>query len=47
LRIPDQVRADEFIRDLSGYERSGRVPNLILMSLGDDHTNGFTPRRVR
>ncbi|MBV9278049.1 MAG: YncE family protein, partial [Candidatus Eremiobacteraeota bacterium] len=41
LRIPDQARVDEFIRDLSRYERTGRVPNLILMSLGDDHTAGF------
>ncbi|MBV9149856.1 MAG: PD40 domain-containing protein [Candidatus Eremiobacteraeota bacterium] len=40
-RIPDQARVDEFIRDLGEYERAGRVPNLILMSLGDDHTAGF------
>jgi len=42
-RIPDQVRADEFIRDITAYERAGRVPNLIMMSLGDDHTSGFDP----
>lgn len=44
LRIPDQLRADEFTADLSRYERAGRVPNLVLMLLGDDHTSGFDPK---
>jgi DNA-binding beta-propeller fold protein YncE len=41
VRVPDQVRIDEFGRDFATFERSGHLPNLILMSLGDDLTAGL------
>lgn len=40
LRIPDQIRASEFIKELNGFERSGNLPNLMLIALGNDHTAG-------
>ena len=43
LRIPDQVRASEFINELHGFERVGTLPNLVLMALGNDHNAGNDP----
>jgi Phosphoesterase family/Lactonase, 7-bladed beta-propeller len=43
LRIPDQVRASAFIDDLHRFERSGSLPNLMLVALGNDHTAGTDP----
>lgn len=42
-RISDQARADAFLEDLRRFERSGTMPNLMLMLLGNDHTAGTTP----
>lgn len=41
--VPDYRKADIFVRDLNRAERSGKWPNLILMSLADDHTSGTAP----
>ena len=43
LRISDQARADEFIRELRRFERSGKLPSFVLMQLGNDHTAGSFP----
>ena len=43
LRISDQARADEFIRELRRFERSGSLPSFVLMQLGNDHTAGSFP----
>ncbi|MHB2017506.1 MAG: alkaline phosphatase family protein [Candidatus Xenobia bacterium] len=43
LKLPDQLRADVFIRDLEQAEQTGDWPNLMVMSLPDDHTGGTTP----
>ncbi len=48
LRIPDQIRAEVFLRHFAGWvgERAaGRdtMPNYITMRLGDDHTAGTVP----
>ena len=40
-RVPDQVRLAEFLREFHQFERTGDLPNLILMELGVDHTSGF------
>ncbi len=40
LRISDQARADEFLREFRGFQRTGQLPSLILMQLGNDHTAG-------
>jgi hypothetical protein len=43
--IPDQYRADIFLREFSRYVKGNNLPNLILMTLGDDHTSG-TSRNI-
>jgi YVTN family beta-propeller protein len=49
LDIPDQQRADEWIRSLAGWVRQGEMPALQILRLPNDHTKGatadaFTPR---
>jgi hypothetical protein len=39
-KIPDQYRADLFLKDLQGYEKTGDLPNLNMLWLSSDHTNG-------
>jgi hypothetical protein len=41
--IPDQIRAEEFLRELAGREKSGKMPNLSVITLDEDHTNGTSP----
>jgi YVTN family beta-propeller protein len=43
LRIPDQYRASEFIKELKGYEQKNNFPNFIIMELPNDHTSGTSP----
>jgi hypothetical protein len=40
LNVPDQVRADFFIRELGEFEAKGEWPSLILICLPNDHTSG-------
>ena len=40
LDVPDQYRADIFIRDLHAYEAKGTLPQLIFICLPNDHTTG-------
>ena len=40
LEVPDQFRADYFIRDLKRFEAAGSLPGLIWICLPDDHTSG-------
>ena len=49
LQIPDQHRADLWLRSLEGWERSGQMPALQILYLPNDHTAGarageLTPR---
>jgi YVTN family beta-propeller protein len=46
----DPQNVDVFLRDLDGYERNfesanaeERLPNFVVMSLGEDHTRGTRP----
>lgn len=41
--VPDYKKVDVFIGALAEAERTGKWPNLILMSLTDDHTSGTRP----
>ena len=41
--IPDQIRADEFLSELAGFEKSGKLANLTVLTLNEDHTNGTRP----
>lgn len=42
LDIPDQYRADYYIQKFQAQEAAGKVPNLTIIWLPDDHTNGTT-----
>ena len=42
LGIPDQYRADYYIPLLQAQDAAGKVPNLTIIWLPDDHTNGTT-----
>ncbi|MEO8592147.1 MAG: hypothetical protein ABI759_02395 [Candidatus Solibacter sp.] len=42
LEVPDVVRARIFERHLQEWEAAGKMPNLVLMHLPSDHTNGTT-----
>lgn len=51
LAIPDQHRADVFLREFAAYEKSGNLPNFMTLYLPNDHTNGAgkdspTPRAM-
>ncbi len=41
--IPDQIRAEEFLRELGEREKSAEMPNVVVMTLACDHTNGANP----
>ncbi|NIA31889.1 MAG: beta-propeller fold lactonase family protein, partial [Actinobacteria bacterium] len=51
LDYPDVLRAKEFIRELHRFEKTGDLPNLMIMRLPNDHTYGtrtgkHTPRSM-
>lgn len=39
----DTDRADIFIREFKEFERTGTMPRFMVMSLGENHTNGTKP----
>lgn len=41
----DMDRVDGFISDLQQAEETGELPRFMIMSLGEDHTQGTTPGR--
>jgi hypothetical protein len=41
--IPDVIRAQIFLRDVAQWERDGSMPNMVLLQLPSNHTNGTTP----
>jgi DNA-binding beta-propeller fold protein YncE len=43
LAVPDVVRAQIFMKYLKGWEKSGAMPNLVMMQLPSDHTAGTRP----
>ncbi len=47
LKIPDQIRADIFLRHLDGWiadKKAGKdtMPNFVMLRIPNDHTNGTT-----
>ena len=42
LNIPDQIRADIFIKALHEYEAQGSLPEFIILYLPNDHTSGYS-----
>jgi YVTN family beta-propeller protein len=48
LRIPDQIRAEIFMKHLNGWVKdreAGKdtMPNFVMLRMGNDHTAGTTP----
>jgi DNA-binding beta-propeller fold protein YncE len=47
LMYPDQLRADEFLREFRGYVQAGAggngLPGLVIVQLPNDHTQGTWP----
>jgi YVTN family beta-propeller protein len=43
LMIPDQIRAEEYLREFGEHEKSGVLPNLNIITLNNDHTAGKRP----
>jgi YVTN family beta-propeller protein len=41
--MTDQIRADAFLRALGEFEQAGRMPNIMILDLESDHTNGTRP----
>lgn len=42
-RARDYQRAERFIEDFKELEAAGKVPNFMMMSLGENHTSGTAP----
>ena len=40
MSVPDQHRADFFLRELAAFEAKGEFPQLVLICLPNDHTSG-------
>ncbi len=43
LHYPDVNRAQEFIREWKQFEAENNAPNLMVLRLGNDHTEGTKP----
>lgn len=46
LDYKDVDRANTFLKELADYERTGNMPRLMVMRLGNDHTNGTSPGKL-
>jgi DNA-binding beta-propeller fold protein YncE len=46
LDYPDQLRADEFLRELAGWTTSAAMPGLVILRLPNDHTSGTMPGKA-
>jgi len=42
-RVPDQMRADIFLKEFAEFERNGNLPALNILLLYVDHTEGTDP----
>jgi len=42
-RVRDTERVETFLREFGEFEKNGKLPRLIVMSLGEDHTVGTSP----
>ena len=43
MNVPDVFRARVFLDELKEFERTGNLPNFIIMLLPNDHTSGTRP----
>jgi YVTN family beta-propeller protein len=42
-RVPDQWRLDQFLTEFREFEQSGNLPELVVLLLSADHTQGTSP----
>jgi len=47
LAYPGRGGAKVFLSDLAGFEKSGEMPSLTVMRLGNDHTYGTEAGQTR
>lgn len=47
MKIPDQIRAEAFLERLKKWEDKGSAPNLTIVTLTSDHTEGRNPAAPR
>jgi DNA-binding beta-propeller fold protein YncE len=43
MAVPDQYRADYFLKELGEFEKKGEYPQLVMLCLFNDHTQGADP----
>ena len=43
MKIPDVLRVDVFLKELKKYEKTGELPNFMIVYLPQDHTSGTSP----
>ncbi len=43
LKVTDQTRVDEWLREFRTFEQSGEMPQLMILRLPQDHTAGTRP----
>jgi YVTN family beta-propeller protein len=43
VRMRDPDRAERFIEEFQEMDRAGKVPNFMIMGLGENHTSGTSP----
>jgi hypothetical protein len=46
LDYKDVDRAKVFIKDLAEFQNQGKMPNLITLRLGNDHTSGTASKKI-
>jgi YVTN family beta-propeller protein len=46
LNYPDVDRTKVFLNELAEYEKTGNMPRLIVMRLGNDHTSGTSAGKI-
>jgi len=47
MKVPDQIRAEAFAERMDTWEKSGTTPNLTIVTMTSDHTEGRNPRAPR
>ena len=47
MKVPDQIRAAAFSERLDAWEKSGTTPNLTIVTMTSDHTEGRNPNAPR
>jgi YVTN family beta-propeller protein len=46
LAYPDVERAKVFLGELADYEKTGTMPRLVVMRMGNDHTSGTAAGKI-